>query len=30
MSEWNCIDKWIARIRYKTIEGYIPRGGGNC
>ncbi len=29
MSEWNCIDKWIARIRYKTIEGYIPRGG-NC
>lgn len=27
MNEWNCIDKWIARLRYKAIESYLPRGG---
>lgn len=27
MAEWNKLDKFIANIRYKTIERYIPRGG---
>lgn len=27
MNEWNRLDKFIANIRYKSIEKYIPRGG---
>ncbi len=27
MSEWNCMDKFMAQIRYRAIEKYVPKGG---
>lgn len=27
MSQWNCIDRKIAKIRYRAIKKYIPKAG---
>lgn len=30
MSEWNVLDKFIAKIRYKVVEKYVPVNGIMC
>lgn len=30
MSEWNILDRFIAKIRYSKIEKYIPKNGTVC